>query len=127
VGFENRTTLAPFQRFFRWQWLLNEGHTDAVRQIVLSEDFMFSASLDSSAKQWNKNNAELIKSFSVTPGKNVYSVAVSAGGEFLFTGTQDSSAALLQWRISDGARMRSFQGSISIKLKIKDTLLQLSS
>jgi WD40 repeat protein len=76
--------------------------------IILYDDFLYSASLDSSARQWDKNTGMLIKSFTIATPMQVFSVDVSEDGQFLFTGTQDSAAFLIQWGVSDSARLNSF-------------------
>jgi WD40 repeat protein len=73
---------------------------------------LFSASYDSTAAQFDKTSGNLIKKFSFDSPLQiqVISVALSGDGQWLFSGTQDPTALLAQWRISDGTRVRTLGG-----------------
>jgi WD40 repeat protein len=89
-----------------------KGHSEIVRQIILFENFLFSASFDSTAAQFDKTTGKLIRRFSVDTPRQVASVAASADGQWLFTGIGlgDPNANLVQWRVFDGSRVRTMNG-----------------
>jgi WD40 repeat protein len=80
----------------------------------LYENYVFSASGDCTAKQWDKTTGQLIQTFSmIIPGDSAYvvfSVAVSEDGIYLITGTGSVNELVNQWRIADGAKLGSYQG-----------------
>jgi WD40 repeat protein len=78
-------------------------------RIVLYENFLFSASADSTAAQFDKTSGNLIRKFSGSSPWQVVSVAVSSDGQWLFTGSQNTEQ-LLQWKVSDGNRVRTMEG-----------------
>jgi hypothetical protein len=78
----------------------------------LYENFIFSAGVESSAAQFDKTSGNLVRKFSIDSSLQVASVAVSEDGQWLFTGSQDPTAFLVQWSISDGTRIRNLEGSL---------------
>jgi WD40 repeat protein len=69
---------------------------------------------DSSAIKWDKTSGTLIQEFSGTLGQQqVFSVAMSEDGQFLFIGSQDPSSLLVQRRASDGFIIRQYEGGHS--------------
>jgi WD40 repeat protein len=74
------------------------------------ENYLFSASTDGTAKHWDKVTGRFVKSFSMDNSIQVTSIAVSEDGKFLFTGSQDTAAYLVQWRVSDGLRLQTLDG-----------------
>jgi WD40 repeat protein len=78
----------------------------------LYENYLFSASLNSTVAQFDKKSGNLIRKFSVDFPNQVNSIAVSEDGQWLFIGSQDPNAHLVQWRLSDGSRERTLEGSL---------------
>jgi WD40 repeat protein len=106
---------------------LPSGHQNIVARIVLYGQFLFSASFDSSAKQWDKNTGQLVRTFSVSSGLQITALAVSQDGLSVFTGVQDPSSYLVQWRTSDSIRLAAFEGSFYSLRYIKATQIQFLS
>jgi WD40 repeat protein len=96
--------------------LLILGHQNEIRAIKLLGNFVFSASADSTAQQWDKTTGTSIKAFSVTQTERLSSLAVSEDGTFLFTGSSGPNSFLAQWRVSDGTFVKSLNGFLPIKI-----------
>jgi WD40 repeat protein len=81
-----------------------------ILKIVLYRNFLFSASYDSSTIQFDVLTGEFVRSYKVSNGMEISSVAVSDDGQHIFTGAQDPTAFVAQWRVADGVKLRNFDG-----------------
>jgi WD40 repeat protein len=82
-----------------------------VCRFVQYENFLYTASWDSTAKQWNSETGESLQTFPSEPGRQVISIAITPDGQFLFTGTTQLDVSITQWRISDVTKVKIFKGS----------------
>jgi WD40 repeat protein len=86
--------------------LFKQGHSDAVLNLIITADSVFSSSSDSTAKQWSKASGQLIRSFTYDAPNEVASVALS--GDYLICGTQ--KGIIVHWNINDGSVFRTYEG-----------------
>jgi WD40 repeat protein len=87
------------------------GHKDDVHSLASVGDYyLISASFDSTVKQWDKTTGELIRTVSIFEGDQVSSVAVSSDGLFVIAASQNPVNFVVKLRVSDGAKMFSFEG-----------------
>jgi WD40 repeat protein len=86
--------------------LLCQGHKNNVNWILTTDQYLFSASQDSTAKQWDKISGQLIKTFTTSANEMTY-VAISEDLQYLFTASQKG---IIKWRISDGSTVQTFNG-----------------
>jgi WD40 repeat protein len=93
--------------------LICKGHQNIVNSVIVNEEFIFSGSLDSSAKQWDKTSGSLIQTFSIASSAKPQISSLAYWKEYLFTATNYPNNFLLQWRLSDGSIYKKYEGSIS--------------
>jgi WD40 repeat protein len=86
-----------------------KGHSQSVVFIFLHGDFLFSSSMDASALQWDKTTGAIINRFYTTPTA-ISVTCLLANSEFLFIGTQQTVLLLIQFRLSDGSTIKTFEG-----------------
>lgn len=79
------------------------GHTDQVKSVHVSGDYLFTGGIDDTAKMWDITTGDLIRTF-VGHTDNVNSVYVS--GDYLFTGSSDDTAKM--WDIDTGIVSHTF-------------------
>jgi WD40 repeat protein len=86
------------------------GHKDVVRSIDVYSNRLYSGSFDSTVREWDMNGG-LLRTYSVSASDKINCLVVD--GEYLYAGVTSFNKRLVQWRISDGLLVKSFDGFTS--------------
>ena len=86
------------------------GHSETVNSVAFSPDGrrVLTGSLDSTAKLWDAETGQVIRTFAVNLMLCVYSVAFSPDERWVLTGSTDNGARL--WDAETGQVIRTFAG-----------------